>query len=90
MTAFPTVFSLLIPLAAAWRWIPLQDWLLPQRAADFITRFSSPGGPTLVAVAGGGLASGLMVPLTLLAVVGAVAFPGWLAFVYVLVGALLG
>ena len=42
----------------------------------------------LIAVAGVGLASVLMVPLTFLAVVGAVAFPAWLAFVYVLAGAL--
>jgi len=79
----------LLPLAA-WRWTPLQDWLSPQRAAEFMTHFSSPAGRVLVAVTGGWLASILASPLTFLAVVGAVAFPGWLAFVYVLGGALVG
>jgi hypothetical protein len=42
--------------------------------ADFMARFSSPGGRALVAVAGVGLASVLMVPLTFRAV--AAAFSG--------------
>lgn len=53
MTAFPTFFAVLIGLATAWRWTPLKDWLSPQRVAEFMTRFSSPGGRALVAVAGG-------------------------------------
>jgi uncharacterized membrane protein YdjX (TVP38/TMEM64 family) len=60
-----------------------------KRVADFMTP-PPPSGRALVAVAKVGLVSVLMVPLTFLAVVGAVAFPGWLAFVYVLGGALLG
>jgi phosphatidylserine/phosphatidylglycerophosphate/cardiolipin synthase-like enzyme/membrane protein DedA with SNARE-associated domain len=90
LIAFLAVIVALLALAAAWRWTPLQDWLSPQRVADFMTRFSSPSGRALIAVAGVGLASVLMVPLTFLAVVGAFAFPGWLAFVYVLAGALVG
>ncbi len=54
LVAFLAVIVKLLSLAAAWRWTPLQDWLSPQRAADFITRFSSPGGRALVAVAGVG------------------------------------
>ncbi|MFO7684882.1 MAG: hypothetical protein R6V60_02210 [Desulfobacterales bacterium] len=42
--------------------------------ADFMTRFS-PGNRALINVAGVGLASVLMVPLTFLTIVGAVAFP---------------
>jgi phosphatidylserine/phosphatidylglycerophosphate/cardiolipin synthase-like enzyme/uncharacterized membrane protein YdjX (TVP38/TMEM64 family) len=90
LIAFLAVVVALLALAAAWRWTPLQDWLSPQRVAEFMGRYSSPGGRALIAVAGVGLASVLMVPLTFLAVVGAVAFPGWLAFIYVLGGALLG
>ena len=90
LIAFLAVIVALLALAAAWRWTPLRDWLSPQRVAELMTRFSSPGGRALVAVAGVGLASVLMVPLTFLAVVGAVAFPAWLAFVYVLGGALVG
>jgi uncharacterized membrane protein YdjX (TVP38/TMEM64 family) len=58
--------------------------------ADFMTRFSSPSGRALIAVAGGGVASALMVPLNSLVVVGGIISPGWLAFVYVLGGELLG
>ncbi len=90
LMVFLAVIVALLALAAAWRWTPLQDWLSPQRVTDFMTRFSSPSGRALIAVAGVGLASVLMVPLTFLAVVGAVAFPGWLGFIYVLGGALLG
>ncbi len=43
-----------------------------------------------MAVAGVGVASVLMVPLTFLAVAGGIIFPGWLAFVYLLGGALVG
>ncbi len=90
LIAFLAVIAALLALAAAWRWTPLQDWLSPQRVAGFMTHFSSPAGRALVAVAGVGLASVLMVPLTFLAVVGGIIFPGWLAFVYVLVAALVG
>jgi len=78
LTAFLALVAALLVLAAAWRWTPLQDWLSPQRVAEFMTHFSSPAGHALIAVAGVGLASVLMVPLTFLAIVGAVAFPaGW-------------
>ncbi len=76
LIAFLAVIATLFALAAAWRWTPLQDWLSPQRVAEFMTRFSPPAGRALVAVAGVGMASVLVVPLTFLAIVGAVAFPG--------------
>ncbi len=41
-----------------------------------------------MAVGGFILASLLMVPVTLLAVIGGVVFEGWQAFIYVLVGAM--
>jgi hypothetical protein len=40
----------------------LQGWLSPQWVAEFMTRFSSPGGRALIAVVTVGLASVLMVP----------------------------
>jgi membrane protein DedA with SNARE-associated domain len=87
---FSYVFCLTHRPGDTWPWTPLQDWLEPQQGgAGFIGRISLPGGRALIAVAGVVLPSVLMVPLTFLAVVGAVAFPGWLAFIYLLVGALL-
>jgi phosphatidylserine/phosphatidylglycerophosphate/cardiolipin synthase-like enzyme/uncharacterized membrane protein YdjX (TVP38/TMEM64 family) len=88
LIVFLAALVALLALAAAWHWTPLQDWFSPQRIAEFIARFSSPGGRALAAVAGVSLASVLMVPLTFLAVVGGIIFPGWLAFAYVLGGAL--
>jgi len=90
LIAFLAVFVALFVLAAAWRWTPLWAWLSPQRVAEFMTRLSLPAGRALIAIAGFGLASVLMVSLTFLAIVGTVAFPGWLAFAYVLGGALVG
>jgi hypothetical protein len=55
LVAFLAVIVALLSLAAAWRWTPLQDWLSPQRVADFMTRFSSPSGRALIAVTGFGL-----------------------------------
>jgi hypothetical protein len=43
-----SALTALLALAVAWRWTPLQDWLSPQRVADFMARFSSPGGRELV------------------------------------------
>jgi phospholipase D1/2 len=89
LIVFLAVLDALLVLMAAWRWTPLQEWLSAQPVIVFMTHFSPPGGRALVAVAGVGLASVLMVPLTFLAVGGAAAFPDWLAFVYVLVGPLI-
>jgi hypothetical protein len=62
LIAFLAVIAALLALTAAWRWPLLQDWFSPQRVAEFMTRFSSPGGRALVAVAGVGLASVLASP----------------------------
>ena len=90
LIAFLTVVALLLALAAAWRWSPLQEWLSPQRLGRLISGVSSPEVRALAAVGGIAIASLLMVPVTLLAVVGGLVFPAWLAFGYVMSGALLG
>jgi phospholipase D1/2 len=90
LIAFLTVIALLCGLAAAWRWSPLQEWLSPQRLGRLISGVSSPEVRALAAVGGIAIASLLMVPVTLLAVVGGLVFPGWLAFGYVMSGAMLG
>lgn len=86
---FLAVVVTLLMLAASWRWTPLSDWLSPQQLGHWLDGFPSPGGRALVAIAGFVVASLLMVPLTLLAVVAGVVFPGWQAFGYALTGALI-
>jgi phosphatidylserine/phosphatidylglycerophosphate/cardiolipin synthase-like enzyme/uncharacterized membrane protein YdjX (TVP38/TMEM64 family) len=79
---------LLLALAAAWRWTPLQSLLSPQVISDYLATFSSTWGRAAIAIGGFIIASLAMVPLTLLAVIGGVAFEGWQAFAYVMTGAL--
>ncbi|MGD2117997.1 MAG: VTT domain-containing protein [Chromatiales bacterium] len=85
---FVLVIAALFALAAAWRWTPLQEWLSPERLQTVLDSFSSPAVQAAVAISGVTLASLLMVPLTLLAVVAGIAFAGWQAFAYVLAGSL--
>ena len=89
LIAFLAIIVGLLALAAAWRWTPLHDWLSPQRIGELFAAVSSPSGRALAAVGGITVASLLMVPLTFLAVVGGIIFPGWLGFAYVLSGALI-
>lgn len=86
---FISVIIGLLLLAAAWRWTPLQAWIAPERLSNALASIASPEMRTLVAVSGIVLASMLMVPLTLLAVVAGIVFGGWQAFFYVLAGAML-
>ena len=90
LMAFLAVIVGLLLMAAAWRWTALGDWLAPQRLSALMDTISSPVLRALVAVGGVAVASLLMVPLTLLAVVGGVVFEGWLAFCYLMVGAVAG
>lgn len=90
LQAFLTVLLILISLAAAWRWTPLQDWLSPQLVGELFQQFDSPALHALAAVSGVAIASVLMIPLTFLAVVCGILFPGWLGWTYALLGALLG
>lgn len=88
LLAFLVVILGLLGLAAAWRWTPLQEYLSPEFLSQTLASISSPGARAAIAIAGFVVASLLMVPLTLLAVVGGVVFEGWQAFGYVLLGAM--
>lgn len=85
---FAVFIIALLGLAAAWRWTPLQELLSPQRLSQVAASISSPELRALAAITGFFLASLLMVPLTLLAVISGIAFDGWQGFAYVLAGAL--
>lgn len=79
----------LLGLAAAWRWTPLASLLSPEQISAYLQSMSSPEVRALAAVAGFAVASLVMVPITLLAIISGVVFDGWLAFAYILAGALL-
>ncbi len=87
LVIFLVVIAGLFALAAAWRWTPLHEWLAPQRLAGLIAAIPV-GYRAIAAVAGFVIASLMMVPVTLLAVIGGVVFEDWQAYVYVLLGAL--
>jgi len=79
----------LLGLAAAWRWTPLGEWLDVDVLSDYIAAFrGSPSAP--VVVIGAFLLGGLLVvPVTLLVVVTALAFGPIQGFVYSLIGSTL-
>ena len=79
---------LLLGLAAAWRWTPLQELLSPERISGYLSSVASSEQRAAIAIGGFIVASLAMVPVTLLAVIGGVVFEGWQAFVYVMFGAL--
>jgi phosphatidylserine/phosphatidylglycerophosphate/cardiolipin synthase-like enzyme/uncharacterized membrane protein YdjX (TVP38/TMEM64 family) len=85
---FAAIVVALPGLAAAWRWTPLQELLSPEQIEHYLASISSFEGRAAVAIGGFIIASLLMVPVTLLAVVGGVVFGGWQAFAYVLTGAM--
>ena len=87
LLAFLVLILGLLGLAAAWRWTPLQEWLAPERLSQMLAALPSHEVRALVAVTGFVLASLLMVPVTLLAVIGGIVFGGWQAFGYVMTGA---
>ena len=88
LVLFVVVVILLLGLAAAWRWTPLQELLSPERIERYLASITSMEGRAAIAIGGFVVASLLMVPLTMLAVLGGVVFEGWQAFVYVLAGAM--
>lgn len=89
LVMFLIVLVGLLGLAAAWRWTPLNEWLSPQLLRDTLAALPSTEMRALMAIGGFVLASLLMVPVTLLAVIGGIVFGGWQAFAYTLVGALI-
>jgi len=87
LLAFLALIAVLLALAAMWRWTPLQEWLSPQRLRELFMAFPTTEVRAAVAVGAMALASLLMVPIPLLAVMAGVVFEGWQAFAYVLTGA---
>ncbi len=89
LLTFALIIVALLALAAAWRFSPLSELFRPQQLAGFIESLSSPLTRGLLAILGFTLASLLMVPITLLAIVSGIAFGGPLGFGYILAAALL-
>lgn len=89
LLAFLAVIVALLGLAAAWRWTPLNQWLAPEHLAELLSAVPSPSVRAVMTIGAIVLASLLMVPLTLLAVIGGIVFEGWVAFAYLLTGSLI-
>jgi phospholipase D1/2 len=67
----------------------MQSWLSPDSLQQTLSLVPSPGMRTAVAILVVVIASLVMVPLVVLAIIGGVIFDGWQAFLYVFVGAVL-
>jgi uncharacterized membrane protein YdjX (TVP38/TMEM64 family) len=89
LLALLAAVALLLGLAAAWTWSPLQAWLDIDLVVGALQRFGLSFGP-LAAVAGFALALAAAVPLTFLTLVAIVAFGPWTGFACALPGALIG
>lgn len=85
---FVAVIGILFMLATAWRWSPMQEFLSPEWIGQYLASISSMEGRAIAAIGGFIIASLLMVPVTLLAVIGSLVFGGWQAFLYVMIGAM--
>ncbi|MDZ7784244.1 MAG: VTT domain-containing protein [Halioglobus sp.] len=67
----------------------MQQWLAPEQLTAWATLLPSPGARAVAVVAAITVAALLMVPLTALAVICGIVFPGWQAFAYMMAGALI-
>jgi uncharacterized membrane protein YdjX (TVP38/TMEM64 family) len=85
---FVAVVLVSLGLAAIWRWGPLQSFLSPEQIGHYLASISSIEGRAVVAIGGLIIASLLMVPVTLLAIICGLVFEGWEAFLYVMTGAM--
>lgn len=86
---FSGLVLLLLLLAAAWRWTPMSTWFSPEMLTHALSLLPSPelqGAATILVVA---IASLIMVPLVMLAILSGVLFSSWMAFIYVFTGAVL-
>ncbi len=86
---FVGVIAMLMLLAGLWRWTPLHEYIRPQLIKQSLNVFASEEVKAAVAIAGFIIASLLMVPVTVLAVIGGIVFDGWQAFAIVMTGAML-
>jgi phospholipase D1/2 len=83
------LLTVLLGLAAAWRWTPLSQWIEPQQLADWGHAIRENAFSPFI-VMGVYLAAGLLVvPVTVLVGVTAVVFPPLTAFFYSLSGCVL-
>jgi phospholipase D1/2 len=79
---------ILVGLAAAWRWTPLATWLDVDAVADWATALQSNPIAPLVVIGAHIVAGLVLVPVTFLITVSAMAFGPWLGITYWLFGCL--
>lgn len=82
------ILVVLLALAAAWRWTPLGEYLEVDRLTGYVAAFRGYPAAPLIALGAFVLGGLIVVPVTLLIVVTALAFGPWEAFIYSVAGVL--
>lgn len=82
--------AVLLALAAAWRWTPLNDWLRPESIVSTAEQLRASAFAPVVVTAVYVVGSLLMVPLTAMVMATALTFGFWEGTGYSLIGASLG
>ena len=90
IVAVVLTLTVLLALAAAWRWAGLGDWLRADAVTTYADRLRSEPATPLIVIASIALAAVMMAPLTLLVVATVLGFGPWPGFIYALTGAELG
>lgn len=81
-----SILVALLALAAAWRWTPLGEYLEINRLAGYVAMLREHPAAPLLALAGFVLGGLIVLPVTLLIVVTALAFGAWEGFLYSVAG----
>lgn len=81
--------ALILTLSAAWRWTPLNQWLEPEKLAEFTAPLRESGFGPLYLMASFILGGLLMVPVTAMILATALIYASWTGFFYSLAGALI-
>jgi uncharacterized membrane protein YdjX (TVP38/TMEM64 family) len=82
--------AVLLAMAAAWKWTPLNAWVQPERVAQLATELRETAFAPWIVLLVYVLGSLLMVPLTALIMATALTFGFWQATAYSVLGASLG
>lgn len=83
-----SILAVLLALAAAWRWTPLGEYLEVGRLTGYVSAFRGYPAAPLIALGAFVLGGLIVVPVTLLIVVTALAFGAWQGFLYSVAGVL--
>jgi phosphatidylserine/phosphatidylglycerophosphate/cardiolipin synthase-like enzyme/uncharacterized membrane protein YdjX (TVP38/TMEM64 family) len=80
---------LLLGLAAAWRYSPLNEWLSMDALAEFAVTWKDNAATPLIVMLGFIIGGLLVIPVTALIIISVLTFGPWLGFVYAISGSFL-